>query len=183
MDSEVWNLAIFSALLPLLSHLCHFLFSALFIELLFYLLSPLSHHLPLPCPQTSSHLLPTLLSFHLISSPLLPLIPLDIYSAEKTPNLPARPSYSVIRSSCSPRLSIPPFSPSRPFCNSYIFFCSPHPPLLFTELLSSRLLKHSRLSSPLPGQGSTIAHFTHDRVCCMPVMYVQYAARGGATDG
>lgn len=82
------------------------------------------------------------------------------------PNLPARPSYPVILSPLSP-----PLSPSCPFCNSFFLFCSP-PPILFREPLSSRLLKHSRLSSPLPGQGSTTAHFTHDRVCCMPVMYV-----------
>lgn len=97
------------------------------------------------------------LYFHLISPPLL------LFTFILLKNSSFGLSHPIIPSSLSPHL--------------YITF---FPPLLFREPLSSRPLKHSRLSCPLPGQGSTTAYFTHDRVCCMSVMY---AARGGATDG
>lgn len=87
----------------------------------------------------------------------------------KTPHLSAPLSYPVILSSCSPSLSIPPFSPSCPFCNSSCFFALLLPS---SSESHSHLVCWNTLVSPLPGQGSTTAHFTHDRVCCMPVMYV-----------
>lgn len=166
-NSEVWDEATFFC--PSLCHSSHFS--------LFILLKLHSLHLPLPCPHTSSLLLPTLLSFHLISPSPPFLIPLHIYSAEQLLICPLVP-HTLLHCPLSPCLSIAPLFPSCPFCNSSLFLCGPPPPLLFGEVLSSRLLKRS----PFPGQGSTTIHFTHDRVCCMPVMYI-YAASGGATDG
>lgn len=88
---------------------------------------------------------------------------------------PFPPSYPVILSPLLVLfLILPRHPPHLPSCLDFFFFflvLSPPPPplLLFVRgLLSSPRLKHS----PLSGQGSTTAHFTHDRVCCMPVMYV-----------
>lgn len=113
----------------------------------------------------------------------LPLISLHIYSdGKKHAPLPFSPSYPVILSSLSALfLILPPQPPHLPSCLDCLFIftlffiLSPTPlapplppPALREGLLSSRLLKHSHFS----GQGSTTAHFTHGRVCCMPVMYV-----------
>lgn len=75
--------------------------------------------------------------------------------------------YSVLSLALFPNS---PFPPSCPFSNSSIFLLSSSfsPPLQIAALISSA----ETLSSHLSGQGSTTAHFTHDRVCCMPVMYV-----------
>lgn len=110
-NSEVWDEATFFC--PSLCHSSHFS--------LFILLKLHSLHLPLPCPHTSSLLLPTLLSFHLISPSLPFLIPLHIYSAEQLLICPLVP-HTLLHCPLSPCLSIAPLFPSCPFCNSSLFY-------------------------------------------------------------
>lgn len=153
-NSEVWDEATFFC--PSLCHSSHFS--------LFILLKLLSLHLPLPCPHTSSLLLPTLLSFHLISPSPPFLIPLHIYSAEQLLICPLVP-HTLLHCPLSPCLSIAPLFPSCPFCNSSLFLCGPPPPLLFGEVLSSRLLKRSLLLSLGRDQPQSISHMTEYAVC------------------
>lgn len=139
---------------------------------------------PTPCYPIilllqNSCLLPTLLSFHFISPPLLPLIPLHIYSAQKLPHFSALLSYPVILSSCSPHLSIPP-----PFFPPTLSVPSATPPFFFRALLPSPLQKATLISSAeILSQGrdqpQPISHMTECAVC----QWCMYAARGGAADG
>lgn len=157
---------------PLLSLACHCV-SPLFVEL--HSSTTFSHSfIPSSSPSLYSKLLPLLSTLLFISSVLHPLTLLHIYSAEK---LPICPLASRTLLFCPFTLLVLPFPLSPTSCPYYTLPLAPptQPNHLF---LSSPLQKATLISpaetlvSSLPGQGSTIAHFTHDRVCCMPVMYV-----------
>lgn len=117
-----------------------------------------------PPPQCHSSFFPCIcwtppLKAHLLSSPqYLPLISLHpsflIYSAQKNLFLKCSP--------CPP----PPIT----FCISCSFI---YPRTSSPRLQRAALISPAETLSPLPGQRSTTAHFTHDRERCMPVMYVR----------
>lgn len=158
---------------------CHFLVCTLFHSSLAHSFAPSSSS----CASSSllSHSPPITSLSSLLPSLSFLFTFIQMEKKKHTP-LPFSPSYPVILSSLSVLfLILPPHPPHLPSCLDSLFILtffvglSPSPlapplppPALREGLLSSRLLKHSRLS----GQGSTTAHFTHGRVCCMPVMYV-----------
>lgn len=167
-DSEVWNEATFF----FCPSLCH----SLLFSFLLILLKLHSLHLPLPSPL---FFFPHYSLF--ISSPLHHHFSFHftfiLPNSSSFAHLSLIPCYSVLSRLVFP---LPLYSPLVPSATPLVFFMlsSSSPPLRRGALISFA----ETLPSPLPGQGSTTIHFTHDRVCSMPVMYI-YAASGGATDG
>lgn len=149
----------FVCLLPIIGSFHMFLLNSILLQ---PSLLHLSHHLPVPSSQNSSPCLTTLL--FLISSPCTP--PSHSSPAEMLLSCPLAsliPCYSVLLLASSFH------------SHTHTQTLSLLQLLLFSVLLfreHSHLVCWNTFVSPLPGQGSTTAHFTHDRVCCMPLMHV-----------